>query len=76
VVSRFVIARVLNHADSTMTGIYDRHEYLTEKREALEKWSSYLEGLVQLPPGKSCANAAAERGMFRGPLANQSPSSH
>ena len=32
-VSRFVIARVLNHADSTVIAIYDRHEYLPEKRE-------------------------------------------
>jgi hypothetical protein len=39
-VSRFIIACVLNHADSTVTGIYDRHEYLAEKREALEKWST------------------------------------
>jgi hypothetical protein len=29
---------MLNHTDSTMTGIYDRHEYPAEKREALEKW--------------------------------------
>ena len=36
-VSRFIIACVLNHADSTVTEIYDRHEYLAEKREALEK---------------------------------------
>jgi integrase len=49
-VSRFVIARVLNHADSTVTAIYDRHEYLPEKREALEKWGGYLEGLIQQPP--------------------------
>jgi integrase len=44
---RFIIARVLNHADHTVTGIYDRYEYLTEKRHALEVWSEYLEGLVR-----------------------------
>ena len=27
-ISRFIIARVLNHADRSVTGIYDRHEYL------------------------------------------------
>src|SRR5262249_7129045 len=48
-VSRFLIARVLNHGDSTVTGIYDRHEYLPEKREALEKWGGYLEGLIPQP---------------------------
>ena len=47
-VSRFVIARVLNHADRTVTGIYDRYEYLEEKRKALEGWGEYLAGLVQL----------------------------
>jgi hypothetical protein len=41
---------VLNHADSTVTAIYDRHEYLPEKPEPLEKWDGYLEGLIQQPP--------------------------
>src|SRR5262249_10874978 len=30
-VSRFVIGKVLNHADRSVTGIYDRHLYLQEK---------------------------------------------
>ena len=37
-ISRFIIARILNHADRTVTGIYDRYEYLDEKRHALEAW--------------------------------------
>jgi integrase len=45
-VSRFVISRVLNHADSSVTGIYDRYAYLAEKREALEKWGGYLGRLI------------------------------
>ena len=49
-ISRFIIARVLNHADRTVTGIYDRHEYLDEKRHALEGWGQYLEKLIA-PPG-------------------------
>lgn len=44
-VSRFIIERILNHADRSVTGIYDRHEYLAEKREALEAWARYLEKL-------------------------------
>jgi integrase len=48
--ARFVISRVLNHADSSVTGIYDRHAYLAEKRHALEKWGNYL-GTMILPPG-------------------------
>ena len=50
-ISRFIIARVLNHADRTVTGIYDRHEYLEEKRHALEAWGTYLGNLVAPPPG-------------------------
>ena len=45
-VSRFIQKRVLNHADSDVTGIYDRYEYLPEKREALDKWAGYLARLT------------------------------
>jgi integrase len=45
-ISRFIIARVLNHADRTVTGIYDRYEYLDEKRRALDAWGQYLENLI------------------------------
>jgi integrase len=44
---RFIIARVLNHVDGSVTGIYDRYEYLEEKRQALGAWAEYLEGLVR-----------------------------
>ena len=46
-VPRFVLGRVINHADQTVTGIYDRYEYLTEKRHALRKWGLHLAGLVK-----------------------------
>jgi integrase len=46
-VSRFTIGRVLNHSDRSVTGIYDRHSYLEEKRHALEVWGRYLEGLMK-----------------------------
>ena len=50
--SRFIIGRVLNHADSSVTGIYDRHAYLAEKRHALENWGTYLDNLIR-PPGSN-----------------------
>jgi integrase len=56
-VSRFLIGKVLNHADRSITGIYDRHEYLQEKRQALETWAMYLHSLI--PP--SGANAVQLR---------------
>lgn len=46
-VPRSTVKRVLNHADSGVTAIYDRHSYLPEKRQALDLWSGILLGLVQ-----------------------------
>src|SRR5262249_20352362 len=60
-VSRFIIARVLNHADRTVTGIYDRYEYLDEKRHALEAWGQYLGNLI-VPRG---ADVVPMRAMLR-----------
>ena len=34
-VSRFDVARVLNHRDGSVTGVYDRYEYFAEKQRAL-----------------------------------------
>ena len=45
-VARFTLSRILNHADQSVTGIYDRHEYLAEKRHALEQWAQFLEQLT------------------------------
>lgn len=44
-VSRLVLAKVLNHTDSAVTGIYDRYSYNAEKRDALDKWALHLQGL-------------------------------
>jgi integrase len=40
-----IAERVLNHAQETIAGTYDRHAYLDEKRAALEKWSAHLKSL-------------------------------
>ena len=45
-VSRFIIARVLGHSDASVTGIYDRFEYLADKRDALDRWAVYVARLV------------------------------
>jgi integrase len=60
-ISRFIIARVLNHADRTVTGIYDRYEYVDEKRHALEAWGQYLENLIALPGANVVLLNAAAR---------------
>ncbi|WP_245173987.1 site-specific integrase [Erythrobacter sp. A6_0] len=41
-VPREVARKVLNHEDGKVDRIYNRHEYLVEKREALEKWEMML----------------------------------
>jgi integrase len=50
-VPRFVLGRVLNHTDQSVTGIYDRHESLDEKRQALDAWGRFLENLTGTPGG-------------------------
>jgi integrase len=42
-VNRFTIERVLGHSDHTVTAIYDRHTYQSEKRRALEVLASTVE---------------------------------
>ena len=52
-VARFVIGRVLNHAEPGVTSVYDRHSYDPEKRAALEKWERHLRAIIgELTGGK------------------------
>ncbi|PIS10373.1 MAG: hypothetical protein COT73_09665, partial [Bdellovibrio sp. CG10_big_fil_rev_8_21_14_0_10_47_8] len=45
-VSRLVISKLLNHSDSSITNVYDRHSYDDEKRKALESWQNCLCQLI------------------------------
>jgi integrase len=53
-ISRFIIGRVLNHTDRSVTSIYDQYEYLSEKRHALDTWGAYVGRLLE-PPGANVA---------------------
>ena len=44
--SQDTIERVLNHAKGTLAGTYNRHEYLDEKRRALEAWAERVAVIV------------------------------
>jgi integrase len=44
--NRLIIDKVLNHKDQTVGGIYDRHSYDAEKRQALEAWAAEIDRLV------------------------------
>lgn len=41
-VAPHIAERCLNHAQETIPGTYDTHDYLDEKREALQKWAAHL----------------------------------
>jgi integrase len=47
------IEKVLNHKSGSfrgIVGVYQRHEYAAEKRDALQRWANHLEGLVSGKP--------------------------
>jgi integrase len=44
--NRLVVDKILNHKDRTVGGIYDRHTYDAEKRQALEAWEAELEQIM------------------------------
>lgn len=44
---RFIVARVLGHVDRSVTGVYDRFEYVNEKRVALDAWARRLTAIIE-----------------------------
>jgi len=45
-ISRLVISKILNHVETGITAVYDRHSYDAEKREALEAWAAKLRDII------------------------------
>jgi integrase len=41
-IPRLHVEKVLNHSTGDIAEVYDRHDYLPEKRVALEKWATQL----------------------------------
>lgn len=58
-VRRFVVSKVLGHAASegaAVTGVYDRNDYLAEKRAALDAWARHIiENARPQSEGAECA---------------------
>jgi integrase len=52
-VERLVISRILGHAESGITGIYDRHNYGPEQHAALTRWEHRLQRIVAGEPAPS-----------------------
>jgi len=45
-VTRFIIGKVLNHVDHSITSRYDLHEYDSEIQGALETWARKLDSII------------------------------
>jgi integrase len=45
-ISRLVVSKVLNHVESGITAVYDRHSYDAEKRAALDAWGRRVEEIL------------------------------
>ena len=57
-VPRLVVSKNLNHVETGVTAVYDRHSYDPEKRAALDYWGARLEQIVSAArPGKVLAFA-------------------
>jgi len=50
-----IAERVLNHARERMAATYDVHDYMDEKRDALEKWAAHLVALRDAPAATASA---------------------
>jgi integrase len=46
-IPRLHVEKVLNHATGDIPEIYDRHDYIPQKREALEKWGKHLSAVIK-----------------------------
>ena len=46
-ISRLVVGKILNHVESSITAVYDRHSYDKEKQEALLMWGKTLSEYVK-----------------------------
>ena len=59
-VSRLTVSKILNHVETGVTAVYDRHGYDAEKRHALEAWAARLEEIVTGEPAASNVKDLAE----------------
>jgi hypothetical protein len=46
-VPRLVVSKILNHVETGITAVYDRHVYDAEKRAALDFWGDRLEAIIR-----------------------------
>jgi integrase len=59
-VPRLVVSKILNHVETGVTAVYDRHSYDLEKRAALDFWGQRVESILKK---ESTAKVIAFRGV-------------
>jgi integrase len=47
-----VAERCLNHSIKGLIGVYNRYDYIDERREALQRWADFLDGLEKQVAGE------------------------
>jgi integrase len=45
-ISRLTVSKILNHVETGVTAVYDRHSYDAEKRQALNVWGARVTAIV------------------------------
>jgi len=56
-VQRLVISKILNHVETGVTAVYDRHSYDAEKKVALDSWARTLTAIIEQKPADVLAFA-------------------
>lgn len=51
-IPRLTISKILNHVESGVTAVYDRHSYDAEKRAALDWWAVKLTAILENKPAR------------------------
>jgi integrase len=60
--TRFAVGRILNHTEAGVGRVYDRYEYLKEKRAALDAWARQLDIILSGKKAKGAEVVALRRG--------------
>jgi integrase len=47
-IPRLHVEKLLNHSTGDIAEVYDRHDYLAEKRAGLDKWSTHLREIIKV----------------------------
>jgi hypothetical protein len=58
-----VADKILNHQAGTISGVaavYQRHDFLAERKEALDRWGAHVEHIVQTFRSESKEDAAIQ----------------